>query len=82
MPAGDAPRGEVPIPTEPWRRANMEKLRSVIREITGTGTIGGGGYPTHPPAFTPEEAANIAVDACYLQAEDGAELSIEGYRPL
>lgn len=82
MPAGDAPRGEVPIPTEPWRRENMEKLRRVIREITGTGTIGGGAFPHHPPAFTPEEAANIAVDACYLQSPEGATLHIEGYEPL
>jgi hypothetical protein len=50
MPAGDAPRGEVPIPTEPWRRANMEKLRRGIREVTGTGTVGGGGIrlPSRP----------------------------------
>lgn len=79
MPVGDAPRGEVPIVREPWRRANMEKLRRVIREVTGTGTIGSGAYPSHPPAFTPEEVANICVDQCYLESEDGAELSIEGY---
>lgn len=79
MPAGDAPKGEVPILTEPWRRANAKKLRDVIHEITNNGTIGGGAYPSHPPAFTPEEVANIAVDQCYLESEDGAELSIEGY---
>jgi hypothetical protein len=79
MPAGDAPKGEFPIHMEPWRRENARKLRALISTVTGTGTIGGGNYPAHPPAFTPEEVANICIDQCYLESPDGAEIEIEGY---
>lgn len=82
MPAGDTPRGLVPItPTsEMWRVEHERRLRSAVRYAVLVGESGGGAYPDHPAPFTPEEVANIVVDECYLNSPDGCEpLEIEGY---
>jgi hypothetical protein len=80
MPAGDAPKGEVNLSiTEPWRRENARMLRNAVSRVIVKGQVGDGNYPDHPAPFTPEEAANICIDQCYLEAPDGAELAIEGY---
>lgn len=59
-----------------WREASEKALRAAVtRAVT----------PWNPllegceAAFTPAQAAAICVDQCYLEAEDGAVIELEGY---
>lgn len=82
MPCGDAPKRQVPlgIITEPWRQENARLLRAAVSAAIVDGLVGSGAYPDHEAPFTPEEAANICVDQCYLEAEDDdTNIEIEGY---
>lgn len=80
MPRGDAPKGQVNLGiTEPWRQEHARRLRAAVSYAIVKGESGGGVYPNHPAPFTPEEVANICVDQCYLESEDGANIEIEGY---